>query len=214
METVMNAMARLRVYDPVKDPALKMEVLILEAIEGSREAFERLMDMFHRDIFRMVFFRIRSQMDAEDITQDVFLQAFKHIGGLKKIEHFKAWLYRIAVNKTRDYYRKKKLRSLISFFSENDETGDNSREIFESALQDPLKDTINKEFWHQFSVSLDRLSKLEKEVFLLRFIDQLGLNEIARTLSKSESTIKTSLYRALAKIRKDKDLKRFCSMES
>lgn len=202
-------MALPKPYDPVEDSALEFEKLVWEAKEGSRQAFNRLIDRFHQDIFRMVFFRIGSQMDAEDITQDVFLQAFKNIGQLKTLGHFKAWLYRIAINRIRDFYRKKRFRSLISIFSENDAVDEDGPGDFQQPDPDPLDNVIQKDFWQQFSLSMDRLSKMEKEVFLLRFIDQLGIREIAQALSKSESTVKTHLYRALVKVKKDKGLKNF-----
>ena len=58
-----------------------------------------------------------------------------------------------------------------------------------------------KEFWQQVEKMLDILSRMEKEVFLLRFFDQLSLKEITMALGKNESTIKTHLYRALNKVK-------------
>jgi RNA polymerase sigma-70 factor, ECF subfamily len=205
----MENTALLKSYNPVEDSVLQFENLVAEAKKGSRQAFNQLIDRFHQDIFRMVFYRTRSQMDAEDITQDVFLQAFKNIGQLKTLGHFKAWLYRIAINRIRDFYRKKKIRSLISFFSENDGPVEDGPEGYRQPDADPLDKAIQQDFWRQLSLSMDRLSKMEKEVFLLRFVEQLGIREIAEALSKSESTVKTHLYRALAKVKKDKTLKTF-----
>jgi RNA polymerase sigma-70 factor (ECF subfamily) len=58
-----------------------------------------------------------------------------------------------------------------------------------------------KAFWIDFYQMLECLAKMEREVFLLRFFDELSINEISRTLGKGESTIKTHLYRALRKVR-------------
>ena len=60
-----------------------------------------------------------------------------------------------------------------------------------------------KKFWEQVRTLLDKLSGMEREVFILRFMDNLGLNDIAAVLDKNESTVKTHLYRALNKIRKE-----------
>ena len=62
-----------------------------------------------------------------------------------------------------------------------------------------------KRFWEQVRSLLDKLSVMEREVFTLRFMDQQSINEIAAILDKSESTVKTHLYRALNKVRKDSD---------
>ncbi len=67
---------------------------------------------------------------------------------------------------------------------------------------------MRQNFWRQFEEVLNRLSYLEKEVFLLRFLDQLGINEISVTLNKNESTVKTHLYRALKKLKYDDSVKR------
>ena len=63
----------------------------------------------------MVFYRTHSRMDAEDLTQDVMLKAYRHIARLKSPEVFRSWLYRIAVNRVKDYYRRKKFKSLFGF---------------------------------------------------------------------------------------------------
>ncbi len=60
-----------------------------------------------------------------------------------------------------------------------------------------------KKFWEQVRSLLDKLSTMEREVFTLRFMDHRNINEIADIMDKSESTVKTHLYRALNKVRKD-----------
>jgi len=60
-----------------------------------------------------------------------------------------------------------------------------------------------KKFWEQVRSLLDKLSTMEREVFTLRFMDHRNINEIAEIMDKSESTVKTHLYRALNKVRKD-----------
>lgn len=188
--------------------------LAKKAKDGCRGAFNQLIDWFHEDIFRMVFYRIRSESDAEDITQDVFLQAFKNIAQLKTTAYFKAWLYRIAINRVRDFYRKKQLRSLVGLFSESENLEADDFSDTHQTDSDPLKTTLRKEFWHQFEIAMKRLSKMEKEVFTLRFLDQLGIKDISKALSRSESTVKTHLYRALAKIQKSTELKNLYQKET
>ena len=182
-------------------------------MDGSRRAFNELINQFHEDIFRMVYYRIRSRPDAEDITQEIFLQAFKNIGQLKTIAHFKAWLYRIAINRVNDFYRKKRFRSLVGLFSEKENM--DADDVFDAAVthSNPLTTTLRKEFWRQFKSAMKPLSKMEKEVFTLRFLDHLGIKEISETLSRSESTVKTHLYRAMNKVQQNRELKNFYQQE-
>ena len=70
-----------------------------------------------------------------------------------------------------------------------------------------LSQVMKAEFWHQIGLILKKLSRMEKEVFMLRFFDHLSIKEIAGALKKSESTIKTHLYRALAKFKKEDQLR-------
>ncbi len=205
----MTKAALLESYGQPDDKESGISPLVIKAKEGSRGAFNLLIGLFHEDIFRMVYYRIRSRMDSEDLTQDIFIQAFKNIAQLKTIAHFKSWLYRIAINRVRDFYRKKRLRSLIGLFSENE--GIDVNDIYDSGKNnpDPLENEIRKDFWHQFEIALECLSRMEKEVFLLRFLDQLGIKEISQALFKSESTVKTHLYRALVKLRKNAALQNF-----
>jgi RNA polymerase sigma-70 factor (ECF subfamily) len=180
---------------------------VVLAQKGSRDAFSGLIDLFHRDIFNLIFYRLRSRMDAEDLTQDVFTQAFKNLSQLKEPEKFKSWIYSIAVNRVRDHYRKKKIRSWVGFFSENEETNPENIQNIKADQDDPLEDMLKKDFWTHMEMAMASLSRMEKEVFLLRFLDHLGLKEIAQTLKKSESTIKTHLYRALVKMQNSSLLK-------
>jgi RNA polymerase sigma-70 factor (ECF subfamily) len=173
--------------------------MVEKAQAGDQTAFHRLVDQFQPEIYRMIFYRTRSQMDAEDLTQDVMLKAYRHIGRLQSPEVFRSWLYRIAVNRVKDYYRKKQFKSLFGFVSMDEEAFHETADMAE----DPEVEggMSKKDFWRQIGEMLTHLSAMEKEVFLLRFFDQLTIKEMSATLDKNESTIKTHLYRALKKVK-------------
>ncbi len=173
--------------------------MVERAMAGDSLAFNRLADRFQPEIYRMIFYRTQSQMDAEDLCQDVFLKAFKSIRGLKSPSVFRSWLYRIAVNRVKDYYRKKQFMSLFKFSSMDDDT---SQEPPETAVAPQgEKEVERKDFWRQIGQITQMLSQSEREVFMLRFFDELSIKEIGATLKKNESTVKTHLYRALNKVR-------------
>jgi RNA polymerase sigma-70 factor (ECF subfamily) len=181
------------------DVQLAVGELVQKAIAGDRLAFHRLVDQFQMEIYRMIYYRTRSKMDAEDLTQDVFTKAFKHIGRLKAPEVFRSWLYRIAVNRVRDYYRRKKYQSLFGWIAIDDE-GFNASE--EMAVGPEAEEGVSRQdFWRQVTQMLNSLPRMEREVFTLRFLDQLTILEISKILKKNESTVKTHLYRALKKVK-------------
>lgn len=172
-----------------------------KARSGNRYAFEQLADLFHQSIFRMVYYRTHSTMDAEDITQEIFLQAFKNLSRLKETHKFKSWLFSIAVNKVRDFHRKKRFQNLFGSFSEKEY--EVQPESDQKGNPEAMENLIRQDFWNKVKTLLDKLPRMEREVFTLRFMDHLSIKEISAVLIKGESTVKTHLYRALGKFKKD-----------
>ena len=184
-----------------------MTDIVIQARDGNRPAFEQLIDRYQGDIYRLIYYRIRSRMDAEDLTQDVFVRAFRNISRIREPLKFRSWLFRIAINRVNDYLRKKRVRSIFKSSDEGTEV-----QPAETDLQDTpeaLEQVLKEDFWRHVERIAKKLSKMEREVFMLRFLDNLNINEIAQILKKSESTVKTHLYRALAKFKKEKGLRQF-----
>jgi RNA polymerase sigma-70 factor (ECF subfamily) len=187
--------------------APQLTQLVEKARDGNRLAFDQLIDRYQGDIYRMIYYRIHRQMDAEDLTQDVFVRAYRSISRLREPQRFRSWLYTIAVNRVNDYLRKKRVRSIFKSSDEGPEIqpeADDRRENPEA-----LEQVLKEDFWRQVGRIAKKLSKMEREVFMLRFMDDLNIAEIAHILKKSESTVKTHLYRALAKFKKEKELRQF-----
>lgn len=172
---------------------------VQQAQAGDRQAFHRLADRFQAEIFRMIYYRTRSRMDAEDLTQDVFLRAFKHIGRLVSPELFRSWLYRIAVNRVRDHHRRQRIKSMFGTVSMDDEGFQETEEM--AAPPEADRQMARGKFWDQVRDIMSRLPRMEREVFYLRFFDQLSIKEITAAMGKNESTVKTHLYRALNKVK-------------
>ena len=86
---------------------------VVQDKKGNNDSLERLIDLFYDEIFRMVYHRIPIQMDAEDVTQNIFKQMIKSLPKLQDSKKLKPWLYRLALNRIRDFYRKKRVLSII-----------------------------------------------------------------------------------------------------
>ena len=189
------------------DPGGDVRQLAVDAQNGNRFAFQQLVTLLEPRIFRMIFYRTRSRQDAEDICQDVFLKAYRSMKKLKEPERFESWLFRIAVNRVNDHHRRHKFRALFSALDDRDrEEPADPPTRRDTAIMDAI---VRKEFWTRVQDMLRQLSKMEQEVFLLRFLDDLGIREIADILQKSESTVKTHLYRALNKFKNDAAFRAF-----
>ena len=190
----------------------RLTEVVEQASKGNRLAFERLIDRFQGDIYRMIYYRVRARMDAEDLTQDVFIRAYRSIFRLREPNRIRSWLFTIAVNRVNDYLRNKRVRSI---FKSSSESADFYAETSQPQEQpEALEQILKEDFWRQIEHIAKTLSKMEREVFMLRFLDGLSIYEIAGILKKSESTVKTHLYRALTKFKKEKSLRQFLQEDS
>lgn len=189
------------------DEASGLQGWVRRARTGDMWAFERLVQCFQERVYRLVYYRIRSRADAQDLTQDVFLKAYKNLSRLKEDGKFKSWLFSIAVNRAKDHLRRKKLVMLFSDTrTEEDRIVDANPSQRSQGAEEQL---ARKQFWDQVDRLSGQLSRREKEVFMLRFMDELGIREIAEVIGQSESTVKTHLYRAIRKYQKDGSLKEY-----
>lgn len=173
--------------------------LVLSATSGSALAFHRLADLHQPAVFRMIYHRVHSRMDAEDLAQDVFLKAYRHLHKLKTPHRFRSWIFSIALNRIRDYYRQQRLRRFLGLG--DTDSSESDPDLIDPTAPNGFSELGRREFWDLVAVILKKMSATEREVFMLRFIDQQGLAEIAHILNKGVSTVKTHLYRAIAKFK-------------
>jgi RNA polymerase sigma-70 factor, ECF subfamily len=185
-----------------------IKILVRAAVEGNRSSFEQLVEIHQGGIFRMVYARVQSRTDAEDLVQEVFLKAYGSLNALRDPGLFKAWLYRIAVNKVRDFRRRQKFASLFSF------TEDGKEQDHPDMGPDSYDYVAGRQFWTRFNEFIGKLPRLQQEVFRLRFLDHLSITEIALTLEKNESSVKTHLYRAIEKFKNEGFSPGSCTQEA
>lgn len=163
--------------------------LVEKAGEGDIEAFGELYEIYVERIYRYVFYQIKEKMMAEDITEEVFIKAWRAIGSCKGKEHtFSAWLYRIAHNQTIDSLRREQRYSSIDIENLNivDDTVPKAEEILE---QQELLNLI------------DRLPQNQRRVVTLKFIEGMENNEIGQIMGKSQGAVRILQMRALATLR-------------
>lgn len=166
------------------------QFLVAAALSGDEEAFGKLYDKYVDDIFRFVSFRVRNQAEAEDLSADVFLKAWQYLsGGSRGIENFKALLYRIARNVVIDHYRKSG-RELLSIDESQWETlVDTSLNIEEhQQIKDDLR--LVRE-------AIEELLPDHRELILMRYADDLTIEEIAGISGKSKGAVRVTLHRAV-----------------
>ena len=167
--------------------------LISSAIEGNVDAFGQLY-MLHIDaIYRYIYFRVGEASEAEDLTEQVFLNAWEALPGYKHLGNpFTSWLYRIAHNIVVDHYRLNKTRanSINQYQQEYED------QFEKSALQQ----VIDNEDITNLARAISRLNDDQQQVIILRFIEGYSHKEVAKVLDKNEGACRMIQYRALVNL--------------
>lgn len=168
------------------------ESLVRQAIEGNEGAFAQLYDEYFDKIYRYVYLKVGNQTEAEDLTQEVFLRALGAIGSYKWRQiPFSSWLFRIAHNEVIDYFRKQGKEKLVRL-----------NEAASNIETDPMLIAEQSLERGQLMAALGKLSPAQREVITLRFVSELSIAEVAKTLGKSEGTVKALQYGGTVALRK------------
>ena len=162
------------------------------------EAFTKLYDIYAKRIYSFVFFKVSNREEAEDITSEVFLKAWRYINEKKKIESFSGLLYRLARNCVVDLYRSRsRQKEPLSIDTEiNIEIGDAGK--WQKDLGDEL---INKLEMQKIVLALQKMKQEYREVVTLRYVDELEVSEIAEITGKGHIAIRVTLHRGLKKLK-------------
>lgn len=186
-------------------------VLSLAAVERNltisvltAEDFDELVRRNQRRIFRLLMSLLRDEDAADTLTQECFLRAYKKRESFRGESSVDTWLYRIAVNLARDYQRSKREGFWKRMFSATPETEDETPilDTVADGATDAETHLLAREEVDQVWFTVRRLSENQREVFVLRYAEDLSLEEIAQTLEMQIGTVKSHLNRALTAVRK------------
>lgn len=174
--------------------------LIDRTLAGEGDAFGQLIERFQRKIFRVTRAIVHDEAEADTITHDTFVQAYTHLARFERRAGFETWLTRIAINRSRDFLRR---RRFISLFT-TDEDGE-ERAIIEPVDErpDPERQFMAVQLRSAIRRAERTLSPQQKVIFRLRHYEQLPLEEIAEHLRLRAGTVRAHLFRAVQKIRKE-----------
>jgi RNA polymerase sigma-70 factor (ECF subfamily) len=171
--------------------------LIERAQSGNTAAFEQLVIHYQRKVLATAWRMLGNQDDARDAAQEVFLRAFKYLGGFKADQDFAGWLYRITVNVCRDAGRKRNQAAFTSFEDERD-SGSLDRAASDENLEAAA---IRSEQRAMVADALNTLTKKERAALVLRDLEGLPTDEVARLLGTTEATVRSQVSAARAKIK-------------
>ena len=168
--------------------------LARRAGNGEAEAFGVLYDRYVDAVYRYVFYRVRNEAEAEDVTSDVFMRALRAIPKYEPRQAFLAWLYRIARNAVIDRGRRRAARQQVTF---------------EDALAHPHGDQVVHPDAGLLAGSdaaavraaMRQLTPLQQEILVLRYVEGLDTKSIGKLVGKRDGTIRGIEFRALVALR-------------
>ncbi len=184
---------RVRPGDCEVHPDQKRHSLVARLRAGDRAAAAELVDEYYRQIYLFMRRFGHDRQISEDLTQESFFNAWHHIAQLRDGKALDSWLYRIAANVSRLYWRKHKHKEVvgIEIIDVPDSTGDGYDRVGRYEQLEELK------------IAVARLPVKLKETIVLHYMQQLTIAKAAEALGVKEGTFKSRLNRALKALRKD-----------
>ena len=168
--------------------------ILLYRIKKNRdpEAYGQIYDIYVKQIYRFIYYKISNHEEAEDLTSEVFLKAWNYLNEGNEVKNIRALLYQMSRNLVIDLYRKRSIKLEIKV----DEI-----EMIESTTTDNEK-LVGEKMEHQKILkNLNQLKTEYREVIILKYIEGLKTNEIAKIMNKSGASVRVLSHRALKKLK-------------
>jgi RNA polymerase sigma-70 factor, ECF subfamily len=164
------------------------------AATGDMGAFEEIYQRHHRRVYSICLRMLQNAYEAEDLTQDVFIQLYRKVGSFRGDSAFTTWLHRMTVNQVLMHFRKRNVK-----YEKTTEEGDTPDQVV-AGTADPEKMPIVDKI--ALENAIDQLPSGYKNVFVLHDVEGFEHEEVARILGCSVGTSKSQLHKARLKLRK------------
>jgi len=187
--------SKLVEVEPITDITSSSDIKLAQsAASGNMPAFEELYNRHHRRVYSLCLRMLQNTAEAEDLTQEVFIQLYRKIGSFRGDSAFTTWLHRLTVNQVLMHFRKRTVK-----FEKTTEEGETPTQIVlgtENQAKMPIVDKI------AIDKAIAQLPDGYRNVFVLHDIEGYEHEEVARILGCSVGTSKSQLHKARLKMRK------------
>lgn len=182
---------------------LRSEAMLIAAIvAGETQLYHELIRPYERSVYLMAMSYMKNKTDAEDIAQEAFIRAFRNLASFRSEAKFSTWLIGIALNEARSRLRRQSVVRMESI----GEPPSEERSIAPALLRDwreiPSETLERAEIRKLIQEAVDALPDIYRQVFLLRDVEELNMNETAQALNISITNVKVRLHRARMMLQK------------
>ncbi len=168
--------------------------LVAQAQGGDMHAFEELVRRYRNQVFAVAYRFVRGREDAWDVSQEVFVKAYRSLKTFRGEASFKTWVLRITANQCKDHLKKRRLATVA--FDDALEAGQVANTGFE-----PADEVQSQEIRRALEQALERLPLKHRTAFVLREYEGLSYEEMAQAMGCSLGTVMSRLHHARKKMR-------------
>jgi len=175
--------------------------LVKLALKGDQRAFAEIVELYKDKIFHLGYRMLSNRHEAEDVVQETFLRVYKNLDRYDQKQKFSTWIYRIGTNLCIDRLRKRK--PSYSLDAElNDQDGTDGYALLPGDERTPESEYLLSETQQLIHQAIDSLPDKYKTVMVLRYLQELSLQEISEVMDMPVTTIKTRVHRGREFLRK------------
>ena len=176
--------------------------MIAAILAGETQVYHELIRPYERSVYIMALSYMKNEADAEDVAQETFIRGFRHLASFRAEAKFSTWLISITLNEARSRLRRQSVVRMESI----DEPPDKEKGISPALLRDwreiPSETVEREEIRQLIQQAVENLPDIYREVFLLRDVEELNINETAEALNISIPSVKVRLHRARMMLQK------------
>lgn len=174
---------------------------IKQVLKGDQNAFADIVSLYQHKLYQVCYRMLGNKQESEDIAQEAFVRAYMNLHTFDQKRKFSTWLYRIATNLCIDRIRKKK----PDYYLDAEVTGTEGLDLYSQiASEDQLpEETLEQmELQDRIQYEIGRLPDKYRTVVVLKYIEELSLQEISEILDMPLGTVKTRIHRGREALRK------------
>lgn len=176
--------------------------MIASILAGESHLFHELIRPYERSIYVMALSFLKNEADAEDTTQETFLNAYRKLSSFRGESKFGTWLISITLNEARNRLRRAKVVKMESLDESPDEEGHISPALLRDWREIPSEALERHEIRHLLRKAVGELPPIYREIFLLRDVEELSVTEAAEVLQITTVSVKVRLHRARTMLQK------------